>query len=59
MTRDDPPMFEEDLTVDRLAQLLRDAEKAHAEYEKSLENPDDDWPTWYAAYIVDRLRVKL
>jgi hypothetical protein len=56
MTQDDPPMFEEDLTVDRLAQLLRDAEKAHGEYEKGLGHPDEDWPAWYAAYIVDRLR---
>jgi hypothetical protein len=56
MTRDDAAMIEEELTVERLAQLLRDAEKAHAEYEKKLGHADDDWPSWYAVYIVDRLR---
>jgi hypothetical protein len=44
-----------DLTAERLAQLLRDAEKAHAEYESTLGHRDDDWPEWYATFIVDRL----
>ncbi len=39
----------------RLALLLREAERAHGEYEKSLGHPDDDWPDWYAAYIAQRL----
>jgi hypothetical protein len=39
----------------RLAILLRDAERAHGEYETSLGHRDDDWPDWYAAYIAERL----
>jgi hypothetical protein len=44
-----------DLTEERLAELLREAEAAHAEYEQSLGRPDDDWPAWYAHYIVGQL----
>jgi hypothetical protein len=44
-----------EVTVDELADLLRDAEKAHAEYEKSLGRSDADWPTWYAKYVLDNL----
>lgn len=39
----------------RLAELLRDAERAHGAYEKTLGRRDDDWPDWYAAYIAERL----
>lgn len=45
-----------DLTEERLAALLREAEAAHAEYERSLGRPDDDWPAWYARYIAGKLR---
>jgi hypothetical protein len=45
----------EDLTVERLADLLREAEHAHAIYERHLGHPDTDWPTWYARHIYDRL----
>lgn len=38
-----------------LARLLRDAETAHGEYERSLGRSDDDWPDWYAQYLVDHL----
>ena len=44
-----------DLTEERLAELLREAEAAHAEYEQSLGSRDDDWPAWYAHYIVTKL----
>jgi len=40
---------------EKLANLLRDAEKAHALYEKELGNRDEDWPSWYADYIVKNL----
>ena len=43
------------LTVERLAGLLQEAEKAHGEYEKELGRRDDDWPTWYARYILEQL----
>jgi hypothetical protein len=39
----------------RLAVLLREAERAHGDYEKSLGHRDDDWPDWYAAFIAKRL----
>ena len=39
------------LTEDRLRTLLRVAESA---YEAEKGDPDDDWPTWYAAFIVAR-----
>lgn len=44
-----------ELTRDELAELLRDAERAHAEHERRLGKRDEDWPTWYAGYILDRL----
>ena len=45
-----------DLTAEQLAALLREAEKAHGEYEHTLGHRDDDWPAWYAAYIVKKLQ---
>jgi hypothetical protein len=44
-----------DLTQQELAGLLKDAESAHAEYERELGHRDDDWPTWYADYILAKL----
>ena len=41
---------------DRLRTLLRVAESAHAAYEAELGKPDEDWPAWYAAFIVARWR---
>ena len=40
---------------DRLRTLLRVAESAHGAYETELGRRDDDWPTWYAQFIVKRL----
>lgn len=45
-----------EVTVDELAMLLRQAEAAHADYEKSLGRRDEDWPAWYAKYILDALQ---
>ena len=44
------------VSEDRLRTLLRVAESAHAAYEQELGRTDDDWPTWYATFIVERLR---
>jgi hypothetical protein len=44
------------VSEDRLRTLLRVAESAHGAYEQELGRPDDDWPTWYAAFIVARLQ---
>ena len=48
-------MAQEELTKEQLTALLREAEKAHAEYEKSLGRRDDDWPAWYAGFIFEKL----
>lgn len=45
----------EKITVDRLAQLLRDAEAAHGNYEQSLGHRDENWPRWYAEYILKQV----
>jgi hypothetical protein len=47
-----------DLTPADLAALLKEAERAHADYERELGSRDEDWPTWYAGYILDRLRER-
>jgi hypothetical protein len=49
-------MDTEQLTREKLAELLREAERAHGEYERELGSRDEDWPTWYAGYILDRLQ---
>jgi hypothetical protein len=46
------------LTKDELAELLRGAEKAHGEYERELGGRDEDWPAWYAGWILERLRER-
>ena len=40
------------LTTEELAKLLREAERAHGDYEKELGRRDEDWPAWYADYMV-------
>jgi hypothetical protein len=45
----------EDLTAERLTALLSEAERAHGAFEKELGRRDEDWPTWYAQYILERL----
>ena len=45
-----------DLTREHLADLLRQAQAAHSEYERELGERDEDWPDWYAGYILDRVR---
>jgi hypothetical protein len=44
------------LTVEGLAALLREAEEAHGAYERQLGQRDEDWPTWYARYMLERLQ---
>jgi hypothetical protein len=47
--------MEVDLTREKLAGLLREAEQAHGEYERELGRRDEDWPGWYADYILRAL----
>lgn len=44
-----------ELKKDKLEQLLKEAEKAHGEFEKTLGKRDEEWPAWYAEYIVNKL----
>ena len=44
-----------EVNKDKLEVLLEDAKKAHGKYEKELGHIDEDWVSWYATYIVDRL----
>jgi len=44
-----------ELSKKTLTNLLKEAEKAHAIYEKTLEKRDEMWPEWYAEYIIKKL----
>ena len=46
------------LTQEELAALLHEAERAHAEYERELGRRDEDWPAWYAGYILDKVQQR-
>jgi hypothetical protein len=39
-------------SADDLASALRRASAAHGEHEKRTGQRDENWPEWYAAYIV-------
>jgi hypothetical protein len=39
-------------SAEELAQALRRAEAAHGEHEKRTGERDEDWPAWYAAYML-------
>lgn len=41
-------------TIFSLAESLRDAEGAHAEFEKALGRRDENWPEWYATYMIHK-----
>lgn len=45
-----------EITPEKMTELLKEAEAAHAEFEKSLGKPDEDWPAWYAKFIVAKIR---
>jgi hypothetical protein len=47
-----------ELSAEQLAQLLREAEAAHGVYETEELGGvrDEEWPAWYAEFIVARLR---
>jgi catechol 2,3-dioxygenase-like lactoylglutathione lyase family enzyme len=39
-------------SADDLSQALRRAERAHGEHEKRIGKGDENWPDWYAGYMV-------
>lgn len=45
---------EVEITKEVLANLLKDAEEAHARYEEELGEEDPDWHLWYAEYILEQ-----
>ena len=49
-------MSVQDLPKEELARLLREAEQAHAAYEREVGERDEDWPSWYAGWILEQLR---
>ncbi len=49
-------MAQEQLTQEVLVQLLKAAEQAHGTYESSLGHRDEDWPMWYATFILSHLQ---
>jgi hypothetical protein len=48
-------MSQQPLTEDLLTQLLEEAKAAHTGYEKRTGEYDEDWPRWYARYILEKL----
>ena len=47
-----PGRLDPKVTARDLASALRRAAAAHGEHEKRTGQHDEDWPDWYAAYIV-------
>lgn len=49
-----------DLSVEELAKLIKQAADAHHLYEqKELKGVrDEDWPTWYAQWILKQVGAK-
>jgi hypothetical protein len=47
-----------DLSQQELAALLKETERAHGQYETDIGQRDEDWPMWYAGYILDRLNSR-
>jgi hypothetical protein len=43
------------IKIDLLAELLKQAEREHSEYEKHLGERDANWACWYAEYVVSKL----
>lgn len=44
--------FKDGASVSDLSQALRRAEAAHGEHEKRTGQRDQEWPSWYAEYMV-------
>jgi hypothetical protein len=48
----------EELSQEELAELLREAQEAHKEFERETGERDEDWPAWYAGWMLERLRER-
>ena len=40
----------------KLEGLLKQAEKAHAAYQKKIGRTHKNWPNWYAKFIIKKLK---
>jgi len=47
-----PPAATTFASASDLANAMRRAEHAHGEHEKRTGERDENWPSWYAAYMV-------
>ena len=45
-----------EISKELLARLLREAKRVHTDYEKKLGRPDENWPEWYATYVLQKLQ---
>jgi hypothetical protein len=50
-------MGSDDLRPEHLADLLQEAEKAHASYERELGDRDENRPIWDTQHIVEQLAL--
>lgn len=46
------------VSVEELADALREAKDAHTAFEQAFGEPDNDWPTWYAQYLLGEIQVQ-
>ena len=46
------------LSKEKLEDLLRETESAHGKYEKELGHRDENWASWYAQFIIEKLKKK-
>lgn len=44
------------ITKKLIEEFLRQAEKAHAQFERELGHKDANWAEWYAEYIYTQLK---
>ena len=42
------------ITIEELENLMKKAEEEHKNYESQLGKKDDDWPVWFAKYIIKK-----
>ena len=49
------------MNKEKLIEILRQASTAHGDYETNILNGvyDDNWPVWYAAYVVGALGIEV
>ncbi|MCD4739970.1 hypothetical protein K8R43_02110 [archaeon] len=48
-------MAQYELNVERLELLIVEAKIAHSKFERKMGRTDNEWPIWYAHYIMKKL----